>query len=315
MTAIAGSCLKGPPRIRPGGTRVSQISIQELIEAGVHFGHRASRWHPSMAPYIHQKHNSIHIIDLRETMRGLVRACHFITRIVEAGHEVIFVGTKAQAREIINDQATRCGMHWVTHRWLGGTLTNFKTIRSRLRRLEELEELEKDGGMEGRSKKEISMLRRERKKINRNLEGIRKMNRLPGAVIISDIRRDDIAIVDTDCDPNTVHVPIPGNDDAFRSIEVIMQKIADSVVAGRDKLIIRQAAEEKKRAEEEEEAKRKAKVRSAEKEAEKSATASGSVAGAPATGGSPASKPAAAATPPSTETAPSPDDSKPKPSE
>lgn len=298
---------------------MSQVSIQELIEAGVHFGHRASRWHPSMAPFIHQKHNSIHIIDLRETMRGLVRACHFVTRIVEAGHDVIFVGTKAQAREIISDQATRCGMHWVTHRWLGGTLTNFKTIRSRLRRLEELEALEKDGGMEGRSKKEISMLRRERRKINRNLEGIRKMNRLPGAVVISDIRRDDIAvreahmigvpviaIVDTDCDPNIVDVPIPGNDDAFRSIEVIMQKIADSVLVGRDKLIVRQAEEEKKRREEEEEAKKKAKERSSAKEAEKAAAAAAPKAAPPA-----AAKTAPA--PGQGEKAPEPDKNAPKP--
>ena len=251
-------------------------SIQELIEAGVHFGHRSSRWHPAMEPYIHQKHNRIHIVDLRETIKGLLRGSHFLTRLVEAGHEVIFVGTKAQAKEIVQEQAQRCGMHWVTHRWLGGTLTNFHTIRSRLRRLEELERLEADGSVQMRSKKEISSIRRERRKIQRNLEGIRKMNRLPGAVVVADIRRDEIAVnearslgipvvglVDTDCDPRAVDLVIPGNDDAFRSIEILLATLADAILSGRDKLVARQAEEEKKRQEEEAEARRKAQERAA----------------------------------------------------
>jgi len=256
-------------------------SIQELIEAGVHFGHRSSRWHPAMEPYIHQKHNGIHIVDLRETVKGLLRAQHFLTHLVEAGHEVIFVGTKAQAKEIVEAQAKRCGMHWVTHRWLGGTLTNFHTIRSRLRRLEELERLEADGSIQLRSKKEISSIRRECRKIQRNLEGIRRMNRLPGAIIVSDIRRDEIAvnearalgipvvaIVDTDCDPRLVDVVVPGNDDAFRSIEVILSHLSDSVVAGRDKLVARQAEEEKRRQAEEAAARLKAQERAAAAAAE-----------------------------------------------
>jgi small subunit ribosomal protein S2 len=227
-----------------------------------------------MEPYIHQKHNRIHIVDLRETIKGLLRAQHFLTNLVEAGHEVIFVGTKAQAKEIVEAQAKRCGMHWVTHRWLGGTLTNFHTIRSRLRRLEELERIEADGSIQLRSKKEISSIRRERRKIQRNLEGIRKMARLPGAIIVSDIRRDEIAvdeartlgipvvaIVDTDCDPRLVDLVIPGNDDAFRSIEVLLAHLSDAVVAGRDKLVIRQAEDEKRRASEEAEARRKAQER------------------------------------------------------
>ncbi len=251
-------------------------SIQELIEAGVHFGHRSSRWHPAMEDYIHQKHNRIHIVDLRETLKGLLRASHFLTKVVEAGHDVIFVGTKAQAKEIVQEQAQRCGMHWVTHRWLGGTLTNFHTIRSRLRRMEELERLEADGSVVGRSKKEISSIRRERRKIQRNLEGVRKMNRLPGAVVVADIRRDEIAvnearslgvpvvaIVDTDCDPRIVDVVIPGNDDAFRSIEILLSQLADAVLAGKDLLVARQAEEEKKRQEEEAEARRKAQERAA----------------------------------------------------
>ncbi|MEE8143573.1 MAG: 30S ribosomal protein S2, partial [Planctomycetota bacterium] len=211
------------------------ISIKELIEAGVHFGHRVSRWHPDMAPFIYGKHNQIHVVDLRQTIRGVIQATHFLTRLTEAGHEVVFVGTKPQARETVRNHAERSGMHFVTNRWLGGTLTNFHTIRSRLQRLEELEGWENDGSMQLRSKKEISSLRRERRKIHRNLEGIRRMVRHPGALVVVDIRRDAIsvaeakllgipviAIVDTDCNPHDVDVVIPGNDDAYRSIDLIL---------------------------------------------------------------------------------------------
>ncbi len=281
-------------------------SIQELIEAGVHFGHRSSRWHPAMEPYIHQKHNRIHIVDLRETVKGLLRAQHFLTHLVEAGHECIFVGTKAQAKEIVEAQAQRCGMHWVTHRWLGGTLTNFHTIRSRLRRLEELERVEADGSSAMRSKKEISSIRRERRKIQRNLEGVRKMNRLPGAIILADVRRDEIAvnearslgipvvaIVDTDCDPRTADLVVPGNDDAFRSIEILLQHFADAVIAGRDKLVIRQAEEEKKRQEEEAEARRKAAERAAVEAMEKAQKAKAAEVAAAAAAAAAAVKPVA----------------------
>ena len=247
------------------------LQIKELIEAGVHFGHRSSRWHPAMAPYIHQKHNRNHVIDLRQTVRGLVRAKHFLEKIVEAGHDVVFVGTKSQAREVVREQSGRCGMHFCVHRWLGGTLTNYQTIRSRLRRLEELErDLADDTAV--RSKKEISRMERERRKIFRNLEGVRNMNRMPGALIAVDIRRDEIAvkearglnipiisIVDTDCDPNMVDLPIPGNDDAFRSIEVILSQLADSIIAGKDKLEARQKEEAAKKASVEETSRRKEK--------------------------------------------------------
>ncbi|MGE3165277.1 MAG: 30S ribosomal protein S2 [Planctomycetota bacterium] len=253
------------------------VSVKELVEAGVHFGHRASRWHPQMAKYIYAKHNQIHIIDLRETLKGIIRGNHFLQRLVEAGHEVVFVGTKPQARDVVKEQAQRCGMHFVTTRWLGGTLTNFQTIRSRLRRLEELEAVESDGSVEVRKKKEIAALRRERRKINRNLEGIRRMNRLPGAVVVVDIRRDQsavrearllgipvVGVVDTDCDPRTVDVVIPANDDAYRSIESILRCLADSVITGRDKLHARQEAEEKKRLEDQaEERKRAAEAKAA----------------------------------------------------
>ena len=257
------------------GPTLGIASIQELIEAGVHFGHRSSRWHPAMEPFIHQKHNRIHIVDLRETIKGLLRGAHFLSHLVEAGHEVIFVGTKAQAKDIVEEQAQRCGMQWVTHRWLGGTLTNFHTIRSRLRRLEELERMEADTTVV-RKKKEISSIRRERRKITRNLEGVRKMSRLPGAVVVADIRRDEIAVnearslgipviglVDTDCDPRIVDLVIPGNDDAYRSIEVVLATLANAILTGRDKLVARQAEEEKKRQEEEAEARRKAQERTA----------------------------------------------------
>ncbi len=260
------------------------ISVKVLIEAGVHFGHRASRWHPNMSPYIHGKHNQIHIIDLRQTLRGLIRGAHFLNKLAEAGHEIVFVGTKPQARELVREHAEKCGMHYVSTRWLGGTLTNFHTVRPRLKRLEELEGWETDGSINLRSKKEISSLRRERRKITRNLEGIRRMGRPPGAMIIVDIRRDHIAlaeaklmgipvvsIVDTDCNPKDVDVVIPGNDDAYRSIEVILGALSDAILAGRDKLITRQETEEKKRLEDEQ----------AKEEQARSRTASGASSAAP----------------------------------
>ena len=225
-----------------------RISIQDLIDAGVHFGHRVSRWNPKMRPYIYGTKNMIHIIDLRHTIRGLVRATNFLTRLVESGREVVFVSTKRQARDIIRREAERCSMHWVCERWLGGTLTNHATIRQRLDRLEYLERLEVTGEIASFSKKMISSLRRERLKILRNLEGIRNMVKIPGALIVVDVKREAIAvreaqklgvvvigIVDTDSDPDGVDIVIPGNDDAFRAIEVILKPLADAIIAGRDK--------------------------------------------------------------------------------
>ena len=241
-----------------------QLNLENLIEAGVHFGHRASRWHPKMAPFIFGKRNLIHIIDIRQTVRGLVRSSNFLSNLVASGKEVIFVGTKRQAKSVIQKEAQRCGMHWISERWLGGTLTNYHTIRARLKRLEELEELERSGEIELYSKKRISSLRRERKKIHRNLEGIRNMKQLPGCLVVVDIRREYIAvrearkigipvvaIVDTDCDPTQVDIPIPGNDDAYRSVQQILQVLVDSIIAGRDKYVQAQAAAEKARLEEE----------------------------------------------------------------
>ncbi len=237
---------------------MSLVQVQSLIEAGVHFGHRVSRWHPRMKPYIFGKRNLIHIVDIRETIKGLVRACNFLTHLTAQGKDVVFVGTKRQAKSLVQREAQRCGMHYVSERWLGGTLTNYHTIRSRLKRLEELESLEKTGEIESYSKKRISSLRRERRKIARNLEGIRNMKQLPGCLVVVDIRREYIAVrearkmsipviglVDTDCDPRDVDIVIPGNDDAYRAIQQILRVLTEAVIAGRDKYVTTQAETER----------------------------------------------------------------------
>ena len=219
--------------------------VRGLIEAGVHFGHQVSRWNPKMSPYIHGKRNNIHIIDIRETVRGLLRARKFLSAVVSQGQDVLIVGTKRQARDIVEKQAKRVGMHYVNERWLGGTLTNFKTIRSRLARLEELESLETTGRINELTKKERAVVDREKRKIYRNLDGIRRMTRLPGVLIILDVRREYIAVkeakklniptvclVDTDSDPNSADIIIPGNDDAMRAIELMVSQLADAVDEG-----------------------------------------------------------------------------------
>jgi small subunit ribosomal protein S2 len=220
--------------------------VRELIDAGIHFGHRVGRWNPKMKPYIFCSRNSIHIIDIKETVKGLLRAKKFLNSIVASGKDVLFVGTKRQARKPVVDQANRCGMPYVTERWLGGTLTNFRTIRSRLGRLEELEAMEEKGLLAAEGKKMQSTLRREMRKIFRNLSGIREMNRLPGAVVVIDSRRESIAVceaaklgipticlMDTDSDPDVVDLPIPGNDDAMRSIELVLTQLANSILDGK----------------------------------------------------------------------------------
>ena len=239
------------------------VDVKEIIEAGVHFGHRASRWHPKMKRYIFGKRNLIHIVDVRETIKGLVRAFNFLSQLAASGRELVLVGTKRQAKSVIIQEAQRAGMHWVSERWLGGSLTNFHTIRKRLKRLEELEALEADGTIEDYSKKRISALRRERRKILRNLEGLRNMKQLPGALIVVDVRREHIAVcearkmnipvvglVDTDCDPSAVDIVIPGNDDAYRSIQIILRILADAVLMGRKQHDVAQAEAQKSRVEE-----------------------------------------------------------------
>ena len=222
------------------------LAVKDLIDAGVHFGHRASRWNPKMKPYIYGKRNSIHIIDLKETVRGLLRASKYFNRVASQNGLILFVGTKRQAAETIVEECTRAGMPYVTERWLGGTLTNFRTIRSRLERLEELETILDGEQALSYGKKMISTLTRERKKIERNLSGIRNMTRLPEALLVIDPHREDIAVseakklgikvvalLDTDCDPDEVDLPIPGNDDSMRSIELVVKRLIESIVQGR----------------------------------------------------------------------------------
>jgi len=225
---------------------LATVLIKELIEAGVHYGHRASRWNPKMRPYIYARRNLIHIIDARETVRGLLRVRKYLERVSAQGSLVLFVGTKRQAAETIEKQALRCGMPYVSDRWLGGTLTNFRTIRSRLGRLEELEALIAGEEIASYSKKAQSALNREYRKMYRNLNGIRTMNRLPECLVVVDPRKErnavrearklgiaTVALIDTDCDPDQVDLPIPGNDDSIRSIELIVRLLADAVLAGK----------------------------------------------------------------------------------
>jgi len=222
------------------------ISVKTLLEAGVHFGHRVSRWNPKMAPYIFGRRNLIHIINLSETVKGLIRAHYFIKKLAAEGQTILFVGTKRQAKLVTRREAERARMPYVAERWLGGTLTNFTTIHTRLARLEELEGMENDGTMENMGKKMASTLRREKRKIARNLEGIRKMEKTPGAIIIVDPQKEHlavheaaklniptIALMDTDSDPDMIDIPIPGNDDAMRSIEIVFGTLTDAIVAGR----------------------------------------------------------------------------------
>ncbi len=196
-----------------------------------------------MEPYIHGKRNMIHIIDVKETIKGLLRAKKLITQVVQQGKDILFVGTKRQARHAIEEESKRCGMHYVSERWLGGTLTNFRTIRARLLRLEELEKLWESGQIETYSKKMKSTLQREMEKIKANLEGIRRMERMPGIMFLIDTRREHIAVkearklgvttvamIDTDSDPDLIDLPIPGNDDAMRAIEIIVRELADTII-------------------------------------------------------------------------------------
>lgn len=227
------------------------VTLEELIQAGVHFGHRCSRWNPKMAPYIYGKRNAIHIIDLKETVKGVLRGSYFLERLVRNGGEVLIVGTKPQIRQLVRAEAERCGMHFVSERWLGGTLTNHQTIRGRLARLEELENFEKSGELNKYSKKELSAMMREKKKLLRNLDGIRRMHKLPQALVIIDPRREEsalrecfkmgipsVCIIDTDADPGRVDIPIPANDDAYRSVHVILSKLADACNRGKAKLSV-----------------------------------------------------------------------------
>jgi small subunit ribosomal protein S2 len=225
---------------------LSGIAIKELLEAGVHFGHQTKRWNPKMKPYIFGQRNGIYIIDLGKTARLFGDAEAFVGQLAADGGTVLFVGTKRQAQDAVAEEAQRCGMYFVNQRWLGGLLTNFTTIQRSLTRLRELEAMQTDGRYEALSKKEVAGIEKEKKKIQKNLDGIRQMAKLPDAVFVIDTRKEQIAVdearklkipvigvVDTNSDPEQVDYVIPGNDDALRSIRLFTTRIADAIVAGR----------------------------------------------------------------------------------
>ncbi len=224
---------------------MSVISMKQLLEAGVHFGHQTRRWNPKMEQYIFTQRNNIHIIDLQQTVGKVDEAYDFIKSVAETGRPILFVGTKKQAQNAIRDEALRCGEYYVSERWLGGMLTNYKTISARIKRLNDIDKMEEDGTFEKLSKKEVIKLRGEREKLEKNLGGIKDMRGMPGAMFIVDPRKERIAvkearilgipivgIVDTNCDPDDVDYIIPGNDDAIRAVKLIASKMADAVIEG-----------------------------------------------------------------------------------
>ena len=222
------------------------VSMKQLLEAGVHFGHQTRRWNPKMAPYIFTERNGIYIIDLQKTVKKLEEAYMFVRDIAAEGGEVLFVGTKKQAGDSVKEEATRAGAHYVNARWLGGMLTNFKTIKQRIERLEQLTRMEEDGTFDLLPKKEVLNLKGEREKLEKFLGGIKTMKKLPAALFIVDPRKEKIAIaeakklgipvvaiVDTNCDPEEVDYVIPGNDDAIRAVKLIASTIANAIIEGR----------------------------------------------------------------------------------
>jgi len=231
--------------------------MKSLLEAGVHFGHETKRWNPKMKKYIFGEKNKIYIIDLEKTQVAVLKACDFLSKVVSEGGNILFVGTKKQAQEIIKEEASRCGMFYVNQRWLGGMLTNFQTIKKSIKRLEDIEAMREDGRFDKISKKEVSQLNKEAFKLNKNLEGIRAMSKTPKAIFVIDSKKEEIAVkearkigipivalVDTNCDPDVIDYPIPGNDDAIRSIKLIMSIVADSVLRGRKTFAASKAKEE-----------------------------------------------------------------------
>lgn len=223
------------------------ISMKQLLEAGVHFGHQTRRWNPKMAEYIFTERNGIYIIDLQKTVKKVEDAYNFIRDTVVDGKSVLFVGTKKQAQETVRDEALRCGMFYVNQRWLGGMLTNFKTINTRISRLQNLEKMQQDGSFDVLPKKEVQQLEKELSKLNRFLGGIREMKKLPGAIFVVDPRKERIAIaearklgipivaiVDTNCDPDEVDYVIPGNDDAIRAVKLLTETMANAVIEAKE---------------------------------------------------------------------------------
>ena len=222
------------------------VAMKQLLEAGVHFGHQTRRWDPRMAEYIFQARNGIHIIDLQKTSKKLDEAYEFIRSQAEEGKTILFVGTKKQAQECIKEAAEKCGMYYVDQRWLGGMLTNFKTIRKRIERLNKLEEMEQDGTFEVLPKKEVILLKKEMEKLQTNLGGIKDMEEMPGVIFLVDPKKEynaiseakklnipTVGIVDTNCNPEVLDYPIPGNDDAIRAVKLITDVIANAVIEGK----------------------------------------------------------------------------------
>ena len=222
------------------------VAMKQLLEAGVHFGHQTKRWDPKMAEYIYQARNGIHIIDLQKASKKIDEAYKFMKEVAEEGKDILFVGTKKQAQECIKDAAIKSNMFYVDQRWLGGMLTNFKTIRNRIERLKRLEEMETDGTFEVLPKKEVAALRNEKEKLEKNLGGIKDMTRMPGAMFVVDPKNERIAVleakklnipivglVDTNCNPEDVDYPIPGNDDAIRAVKLITDVMANAIIEGR----------------------------------------------------------------------------------
>ena len=224
---------------------MSVISMKQLLEAGVHFGHQTRRWNPKMSTYIFTERNGIYIIDLQKTVKKVESAYEFVREVAAQGKKVLFVGTKKQAQESMKDEAEKCGMYYVNERWLGGMLTNFQTIRKRVDRLYELERMEADGTFSLLPKKEVAELLHQRDKLQRFLGGIKEMTEIPGALFVVDPRKERIAIaeakrlnipivaiVDTNCDPDEIDYVIPGNDDAIRAVKLLTSKMADAVIEG-----------------------------------------------------------------------------------
>lgn len=232
------------------------ISMKQLLEAGVHFGHQTRRWNPKMAPYIFTERNGIYIIDLQKTVKKVEEAYNFMRDVAASGESILFVGTKKQAQEAIREEALRCNMFYVNERWLGGMMTNFKTIQGRIKRLRQLEAMEADGTFDVLPKKEVIGLRHEMEKLTKYLGGIKDMKKLPGALFIIDPRKENIAVmearklnipivatVDTNCDPDVIDHVIPANDDAIRAVKLLTAKMADAVLEGRQGMQTEEAAE------------------------------------------------------------------------
>ena len=261
------------------------VAMKQLLEAGVHFGHQTKRWDPKMAEYIYQARNGIHIIDLQKTSKKIDEAYAFMKEVAEEGKDILFVGTKKQAQECVKEAAIKSNMYYVDQRWLGGMLTNFKTIRKRVERLNKLEQMQEDGTFDVLPKKEVAALKNEMEKLEKNLGGIKEMTRMPGAMFVVDPKNERIAVleakklnipivglIDTNCNPEDVDYPIPGNDDAIRAVKLITDVMANAIIEGRQGEILEQEPMQQEAIEnEEEEVKSMEEVVAEESETEESA--------------------------------------------